>query len=80
MHIRGHNAITGYRNNYKLKNALRFLSLATALYSGERLFYRCFIFSKILRHIGQILPRLLTQTYIISLKFLSLLFLQVLTL
>jgi len=55
-YIRGHDAITGHRNNYKLEDALGFLSLVTAMYAGERISFRCFIFSKILHHIGQIKP------------------------
>jgi hypothetical protein len=43
-YIRGHNAITGHGNNYKLEDALRFLSLVTAMYAGERISFRCFIF------------------------------------
>jgi hypothetical protein len=86
-YIRGHNAITGHRNNYKLENVLRSLSLVTAMYPGERISFRCFIFSKTLHHTGHTntrtslaLARLLTHMDSISLKFLSLLFLQVLAL
>jgi hypothetical protein len=50
-YIRGHGAITGHRNNYSV---LRFLSLVTAMYAGECISFRCFIFSKVLHHIGQI--------------------------
>jgi hypothetical protein len=55
-YIRGHNAVTGHRNSYKLEDALRFLSLVTAMNAGVRISFRCFIFSKIFHHIGQIHP------------------------
>ena len=55
-YIRGHDAITGHRNNYTLEDALRFLSPVTALYAAERISLPCFISSKMLHHIGQINP------------------------